>query len=143
MAERKILVSQIECPDGTMLVSRHRHDYVTHTCTKTGLEFMLDGGNDYQRHNVHESYPFEVINRSIYSDDDFELIRQHYCRGGRGKNRDQPLTWVPLCEMSNDWLEACIKYNLDRGYEINTANILYQAELDYRIENKIVIKDDD
>lgn len=142
MENRKILVSQIECPDGTMLVSRHGHDYVTHTCTKTGLEFMLDGGNDDQQYNVYESYPFEVINRSIYSDDDFELIRQHYCRGGRGKNGDKPLQWVPLCEMSNEWLEACIKYNLERGQEINTPNILYQAELDYRKENNIVIADD-
>lgn len=139
--ERKILVSQIECPDGTMLVSRHRHDYVTHTCTKTGLEFMLDGGNDYRRYRAHDDYPFYSINRSIYSDDNFELIRQHYCRGGRGKNGDEPLTWVPLCEMSNNWLEAVLTYNVVRSLDATEANRLYQAELDYRTENGIVIND--
>ena len=32
------------------------------------------------------------------------------CRGGRGKDLDQPLQYVPLCGMSNSWLEAVIDY---------------------------------
>ena len=38
-----ILSNRLKTPDGTILESLHRHDYVTHT-DANGKEYMLDGG---------------------------------------------------------------------------------------------------
>lgn len=130
--ERKLVYNAIRTPDGTVLVSRHVHDYVTHL-DKNGLEYMVDGGNEYRRTNVHATAPHEDL--SLYSDSPYEEIRKVICRGGRGKDNKQPLTWVPLCEMSNSWLEAVIIYNQERGGD----NKWYETELSYRTENDIFI----
>lgn len=137
--ERKLIVSQIRTPDGTILRSNHRHDYVTHT-DANGLKYMLDGGTDYQRYIIQEDAPFEDI--SIYSDSPFEEIRKYYCRGGRGKNNDKPLKWVPISEMSNSWLEACIPYNIERGFDASFATSMYRKELEFREANNIFITDE-
>lgn len=125
----QIVVNRIRTPDGTILVSRHVHDYVTYT-DANGLQYMVDGGNDYLRRNVHKEAPYEEL--SLYEDDDFQEIRKYHCRGGRGINGDEPLKWVPLCEMSREWLEACIVYNEKKGIGKGVANRLYKKELEYR-----------
>lgn len=138
--ENKLIISQIQTPDGTILRSMHIHDYVTHV-DKNGLEYMLDGGTEYQRYNVHENAPFKDI--SLYLNSPFEEIRKYYCRGGRGKNGTQPLKWVPLCKMSDEWLKNSIKYNIDRKMGDSNANYLYNKELEYRTKFNISIQDND
>ena len=69
---RQLILNRIQTPDGTILTSRSRHDYVTHT-DKNGLVYMVDGGSDYQRVNVHHSAPH--IDLSVYDDSPFEEIR--------------------------------------------------------------------
>lgn len=138
MTEPRLILNRIQTPDGTILTSYHRHDYVTHT-DKNGLEYMVDGGHDYARRNVHVTAPY--IEMSVYSDAPFEEIRKVYCRGGRGKNGDQPLTWVPMCEMSDSWLEACIRYNNERGQAESFANGMYVLEQVYRKANGISISE--
>ena len=133
---KRIIVNQIRTPDGTVLKSMHRHDYVTYT-DKNGLEYMVDGGTDYLRRNVHESAPHEEI--TIYSDAPFEVIRENVCRGGRGKDGTQPLTWVPISEMNDNWLAACIVYNEDRGMGDSFSNDMYKKEQEYRKEHGITI----
>lgn len=125
---RQIVVNRIITPDGTELFSRHRHDYVSYT-DKNGQHYSVDGGTDYLRRGFDKE---DYTEASLYLDDDFEEIRKYYCRGGRGKDGKQPLKWTPLCEMSTEWLESCIQYNIEMGV---TENILYQKELDYRTEN--------
>lgn len=134
--ERQLVYSAIQTPDGTILESKYGHDYVTYT-DKNGKEYMLDGGNDYQRYIVHDDAPFKNI--SLYMDDDFELIRQKVKRGGRGINGDEPLTFVPICEMNDGWLVASIKYNEDRGLGNSLHNKLYKMEIEYRKQNNITI----
>jgi hypothetical protein len=159
--EERIILNQIKTPDGTILRSMHRHDYVTHI-DKNGLEYMVDGGHDYLRRNVHKTElstlmrvkiallkligktwkdPLEYTELSVYDNAPFEVIRESFHRGGRGKDGLQPLTWVPMKEMSDEWLKACIKYNNDRGIGHSFANKMYRKELKYRKANKISISD--
>jgi hypothetical protein len=46
----------------------------------------------------------------VYADDPYETVRQYATRGSRGPNGDQPLTWIALCDMSDDYLEAVLDY---------------------------------
>jgi hypothetical protein len=134
--ELRIIVNQIRTPDGTVLRSMHRHDYVEYT-DKNGLVYMVDGGTDYLRRNVHTDAPYEEL--TIYDNAPFEIIRENYCRGGRGKNGDQPLTWVPISQMSDTWLAACISYNEEREWGDGFANRMYKKEQNYRELHKIEI----
>lgn len=136
--ERRIILNQIKTPDGTILRSMHRHDYQTHT-DKNGLEYMVDGGNEYLRRNVHDDAPYTEM--TIYDDEPFEVIRENLHRGGRGKDGRQPLKWTPLSEMSNAWVEACVTYNEERNMGEHFATQMYRKEIEYRKENNINIKD--
>ena len=127
--ENRIILNSIKTPDGTVLVSRHRHDYVTHT-DKNGFEYMVDGGNEYLRRSVNNEAPYEDL--SLHEDSPFEVIREHYCRGSRGKDGTQPLTWIPLKDMDDEYLLACIEYNSERGMGKGFANKMYAKELDHR-----------
>tara|TARA_R110000868_G_scaffold307038_3_gene568517 strand:+ start:86 stop:493 length:408 start_codon:yes stop_codon:yes gene_type:complete len=133
---REIILNRIKTPDGTILISRHVHDYVEYV-DKNGFTYMVDGGNDYLRRNVNEEAPYEEL--SLYTDTPFEEIRKHYCRGGRGINGDEPLKWVPLNEMNDGWLQACIDYNEKRGMGKEVSNKIYKKEQEYRKENEIQI----
>ena len=103
------------------------------------------------RNNLHEEFSNHGTRRSdfngffkdlsIYSDAPFEVIRENYHRGGRGKDGLQPLTWVPLSKMSNEWLKNCIKYNDDRGIKNCDSNYWYNKELRYRKRMEIFIED--
>lgn len=136
MENKRIIVNQIRTPDGTILKSMHRHDYVQYT-DQNGKDYMVDGGTDYLRRIVHEDAPYEEL--TIYEDASFEVIRENYCRGGRGKDGTQPLTWVPMNQMNDNWLAACIVYNEERGMGDSFANEMYRKEQDYRKEHGITI----
>lgn len=127
--EKKLICNRIKTPDGTILISYHVHDYNIYI-DKNGLEYMVDGGNQYLRRNTHENAPYEEL--SVYSDVPFKEIREVYCRGGRGIGGKEPLKWVPLCDMSIDWLKNCIKYNEERGFSESFANQMYKKELEYK-----------
>ena len=126
--KQKLIVSQIQTPDGTILRSNSVHDYVTHL-DKNGEFYMLDGGTEYQRISVNV---IPCKNISIYDNSPFEEIRKYYCRGGRGKNNDEPLKWVPLIEMSDDWLKNCIIYNDKKGLAKSFSTYMYCKELRFR-----------
>ena len=138
MNEPRIILNQIKTPDGTILRSMHRHDYVTYT-DANGLEYMVDGGHDYLRRITHDEAPYEEL--TIYDDAPFEVIRENFHRGGRGKDGTEPLSWVPMSKMSDSWLHACITYNEDRGMGDYYATEMYRSELAYRLKNGISIED--
>jgi len=136
--EPQILVNRIITPDGTELISRHRHDYVTYT-DKNGQHYSVDGGDVYLRRGFDVE---DYTEASLTSADPFELLRQHIYRGGRGKDGKQPLTYVALKDMNNPWLVACIEYE----EEHRPSNIYlpyYKMELEYRGEHNIYIEEQD
>lgn len=135
---KKIVLNQIQTPDGTILRSHHVHDYVTYI-DKNGKEYMVDGGTEYLRRTIHQDAPY--IELTIFDDAPFEVIRESLHRGGRGKDGDKPLTFVPISKMSDNWLKNCIKYNKQIGQEKSYHSKMYTKELIYRKKNKITIED--
>ena len=64
-----VVYSALRTPDGTLLESKHRHDFVSHE-DANGKTYMLDGGLDYIRSScngdevfieVTLDYPHEIV----------------------------------------------------------------------------------
>lgn len=51
----RIILNAIETPDGTVLISSHRHDYRDHT-DANGSYYAVDGGRDYLRRTGPDDY---------------------------------------------------------------------------------------
>lgn len=51
----KIILNAIETPDGTVLISAHRHDYRSHT-DANGTTYVVDGGTDYLKRGGKDDY---------------------------------------------------------------------------------------
>ena len=106
MSKERIVSNRIRTPDGTILESMHRHDYVTYT-DANGKEYMVDGGLDYLRRNVHDDAPYEEL--SVYDDAPYALIREVFKWGTRGKDGKQPLMYVPLKDLTTEHIEAILE----------------------------------
>jgi hypothetical protein len=106
MSEPRIVCNRIRTPDGTILESMHRHDYRTYV-DANGLEYMVDGGLDYTRRNVHENAPYTEL--SVYSDSPHDVIREVFKWGTRGKDGRQPLKYVPLKDLTTEHIDAILK----------------------------------
>lgn len=131
--ERFLIANVLTTPDGTNLVSHHRHDYVTHTDLITKKIYFIDGGIDYCRMSA---WGDEDINH-IWSDTEFAKLRQFLFRGGRGKDSKQALKYVALKNMSNIWVENTIKYIEGSLVEVlneqKRAGLIEQEEYDAAI----------
>jgi len=101
-----LVFNAIRTPDGTVLESRHRHDYVTYQ-DKNGKEYMVDGGLEYTRRNVHADAPYEEL--SVYTTDGHDRVREAVKWGTYGINGDQPLTHILLKDMNTEHIEACLE----------------------------------
>jgi len=136
-----IIYNAIQTPDGTIISSEHRHDYVTHE-DKNGKTYGVDGGCEYLRRigDVGDCKDLTLYVEP-WTPEFHEKAREVVKRGGRGKNGDQPLTWVPICEMNDGWVKNTIEYNEDRGMpaETNWFTNLLVKELEYRETNLITI----
>jgi len=110
-------------PDGTLLQSRHRHDYVTHT-DANGKEYMLDGGLSYIRSSVNGDEEWLTVTLA----DSHEQIREACEWGTYGINGDQPLSYIALCDMTTAHIEAVLKNVPSINPAIKTA---MESELRY------------
>ena len=90
-------------PDGTILESLNRHDYVTHL-DANGKEYMLDGGLDYVRSSANG----DEWMLTVYPDYPHELIRLHAKWGTYGKNGDEPLKYVAIADLDPYHLRAIL-----------------------------------
>lgn len=130
--ERQIVYNSVLCLGcGEVLVSHHRHDYKTCGCDN---KTMVDGGTAYLRYGGVDMT--KVVSTPVYLDEPFEKVRHHATRGARGKNGDQPLTWIPISELTNDHLHAILDYG-GADWHLN----LIQQEINYRKLHSIVIED--
>jgi len=134
--EKILIANRIQTPDGTILHSKHRHDFVCHIDKINGEKYCLDGGNYYQKISFGKNPP---IYCPIFSTDDFEEVRKVMLKGTYGKNGDKPLHYISLCEMSEEWIFNVIKCLREISkvgvYDETIQKVyleLYYAELDYR-----------
>lgn len=130
----QIILNRIKTPDGTILTSYSVHDYRTHI-DKNGLEYMVDGGLEYLRRNVHQEYPYEEL--SVTSEAPFEQIRESLHWGSYGKYGDQPLHYIPLYRMTNAHIQAILDHNIGGEW----FRKYLRKELSYRKRNNIIIND--
>ena len=119
-----IVYSGLRTPDGTLLESKHRHDYVTHD-DANGKSYMLDGGIDYVRRSINGDE--EVITVTI--EDSHDKVRNHMQWGTYGKNGDEELHYKKLKDMSDGHILACIKTQDSMNPNIRQAMI---NEIDFR-----------
>lgn len=106
MSEARIVSNCIRTPDGTILESMHRHDYRTYV-DANGKEYMVDGGLDYLRRNVHGDAPYEEL--SVYADAPHVEIREAFKWGTRGKDGRQPLKYVLLKNLTTEHIDAILE----------------------------------
>lgn len=121
----KLIRNAIETPDGTIIQSKHRHDYVTYV-DSNGKEYMVDGGLEYLRRSAHE----DQIDRSLYDNEPHTIQREILTWGSYGPNGDQPLKINLISEMSNNHIEAVL-LNVS-----GTSEVIYRCmvqELKHRV----------
>ena len=120
---RQLVYNGVKCLEcGETIVSRTRHDYVLCGCPNLA---MADGGLDYMRYGANDMSKIKTI--EVYADDDFEVVRKFAARGSRGKDGLQPLSWIAICDMDDDYLEAVVEYG-GIGWHIE----LIEKEIEYR-----------
>jgi len=98
-----LMFNAIKTPDGTILISRHRHDFVSHLDTLTNKTYAVDGGLSYQR----VIGPRDYENLSLYDKDSFEKKRE-FCEWGKllenGSHK-----YIKIKDLETDHIEAILE----------------------------------
>ena len=128
---RKLIKNSIRTPDGTVLESRHRHDYKSHK-DKNNEIYTNDGGLSYFKRSVNKE-PYEDL--SLYSTDSFEILRENITWGTFGKNGNEPLHYKSISDMSNNHITAILSQYKLAEY----MKELFEKEMAYR--NECELKD--
>ena len=126
--ESRILLNRIKTPDGTILTSYNRHNYVEYKDTLTKEVLMVDGGTDYLRRNVGT---YEEL--SVYDDGSHITRRSAVHWGTRGKDGKQPLVYKLLKDLDSDHIEAILKtqHQISEFYRE-----IFKEELKYRFDER-------
>ena len=128
----QLLVNKIICPDGTVLESRHRHDYQEHE-QEDGRVYLVDGGLDYQRIGFSDT---EFTNCTYHVGDDHSKIREHFTWKSildeNGERLEQPI-YRKLKDLTDAHIYALIEFTAEDYPQF--INDLFIAEKSYREEN--------
>lgn len=126
--ESRLLLNRIKTPDGTILTSYNRHNYVEYKDTLTKEVLMVDGGTDYLRRNVGT---YEEL--SVYDDGSHITRRSAVHWGTRGKDGRQPLVYKLLKDLDSDHIEAILKtqHQISDFYRE-----IFKEELKYRFDER-------
>lgn len=125
-----ILRNAIQTPDGTILVSRHRHDYVNYV-DKNGHTYMVDGGLSYIRRNLVKDAPYKEL--SVYDDGTHET-RRDVLEWGRNYNKEgkqlSKVEYVFIKDMDDDHIIKIL--NRDDLLISDLYREVFKDELKYR-----------
>lgn len=130
-----LLHNAIMCPDGTLLVSRHQHDFQMHK-QQDGREYFVDGGLAYQRIGYSDN---EYTNLCVYSDDPHEKVREHF-EWTRSFDKDMNKLPEPeiikLKDIADDYLIKLVEWTNSSvatmqlsSSELNWSNRQYPKEI--------------
>lgn len=113
--------------DGTVLHSKHRHDYVSHIDAITGKEVFIDGGNDYIRMSG------DLKDMCVFVNDLHEKIREVFIWRSYGKPGDVDYgvtRFLVLKDMETDHIEAILD---TQGHIVDTyVEKIFLDELRFR-----------
>lgn len=133
----KLIYSAITTPDGTILHSKHRHDYVSYTDTTSGETYFLDGGTDYQRRSVNTE---PAIDLSVYMQDEHDLKRRFFLWKTYGKDGEiKGGKYIALKDMENEHIANILRYQ--QHIKGTYVEVLFLAELEYRGYSKAEIQE--
>lgn len=132
-----LVYNAIRTPDGTVLISRTRHDYQEHL-DKNGETYSVDGGLAYLRRASPQEEPYEEL--AVHTTDTHEEIREVFSWGTRGPEGDKPLTYVTLDRLTTIHILSII----DTQTHISIGVLMsLENELEYRAVNKLTIDTED
>lgn len=119
----EVLYNSVECLScGEVLVTRYRHDFKQCSCDNGTF---IDGGRSlFSRLGGKDLNNLKHF--TVTSEDPFELQREYFEWGTRGKDGNEELKWVKLRDMSIEHIEA-----------VKGSNNIFEKELKYREENGI------
>jgi len=124
----RLLRNALQTPDGTVLESKTRHDYVEYK-DANGETYMVDGGLEYVRRTVNKNAPAKDL--SLTEDEPHFFLRDYVTWGTYGISGDQPLSYITIAEMSDGHLQAVLDTQKRMYPQVRD---LMQAELEYRNE---------
>jgi len=124
--ESHLLVNKWSAPDGTILISRHRHDFVSHEDAEGNL-YYLDGGTEYIRTSGN------LKNECVYTDSSFEVIREYFTWGSYGVDGMQPKKITKLKDLGEDHINAILRTQNNLPKYMKE---LFKSELEYRLNKE-------
>ncbi len=132
--EENIIYNAIKTPDGTILHSKHVHDFVMYL-DKNGKEYGVDGGNVYLR-RIGEYADCENISK--YDDGKHETRRECVCWDSnydKDMNRLQQIEYVFIKDLTIDYIKAILEgKHIDKNKFFKE---LFIKELEYRKDNNL------
>lgn len=121
---KELLLSRIQTPDGTFISSRSFDDLGEHT-DKNGRYYGITGGLAYQKTLYDKK---DYTDASIYTTDDFTVIRENIDWKTYGIDGDEDLRYIKIKDLELDHIEnILILPSLSSVYE----NILL-SEIEFR-----------
>ena len=100
----RLIRNASQTPDGTILESKHRHDYRSHN-DANGKTYVIDGGLDYVRATVHN----DQISLALYDTEPHSIQAQYLTWGSFGIRGDQPRSDIRIADMETSHLEAVLR----------------------------------
>ena len=111
---KELLLSRIQTPDGTFICSRSFNDLAEYT-DKNGQRYALEGGLAYQNVQYDKN---DYTDASIYTTDDFSLIRENIVWDSYGIDGDEEMQQIKIKDLALDHIEnILILPSLSRTYE--------------------------
>jgi len=121
-----LLRNSMLTPDGTHLISKHRHEYVTYE-DENGEHYFVDGGDSYIRRSINK-HPAK--DTSLYSDDPHELLREELVWGSYGREPDyHELEYIKIKDLNTLHIHAI----LDGAYGSEAYRQVMRDELEWRV----------
>lgn len=124
MNKDQLVYNGIRTPDGTVISSRHRHDFVCHE-DANGYSYSVDGGLDYLKRGTTDGGKFDYEELSLTLEASHDTIRR---RATWGALRDGQYEWILIKDLETAHIQAI----LEGGHAQGVFKKIIQEECDWR-----------